>query len=71
MEKTKKGRILRVVYAGLSTAACIGIAITAGSLMIRNPREAAIICGCIAIMAIIRLDVMTMDHDKGKGPDRQ
>ena len=69
----KQGRILRVVYAALSAASSIGIAVAAGSLMIRNPREAAIICGCIAIIAITRLDIMAResDHDKGKGPDRQ
>lgn len=67
----KHGRILRIVYAALSTASTVGIAIALGSLMVRNPREAAIICGCVAVIAITRLDIATMAADKDKGPDRR
>lgn len=58
----KNARVLRVIYAGLSALAAVGAAATVGSLLVRNPREAAIICGCVAVWAIIRLDVRVMDE---------
>ena len=58
----KNARILRVAYAALSALASLGIAAVLLRLLACNPREAAILCGCVAVWAIIRLDVRTMDE---------
>lgn len=68
----KHARILRIVYAALNAISAIGIAITLGSLLVRNSREAAILMGCVAIIALSRVDIAMMDVErKGKGPGRR
>lgn len=59
----KNARILRVAYAALSALASLGIAAVLIRLLACNPREAAILCGCVAILAIIRMDAATMDKE--------
>ncbi len=67
----KNARILRVVYAALSAAAALGIAAVLLRLMIHNPQEAAILCGCVAILAIIRADLAGLPRAGGEGRDRR
>ena len=64
----KAARILRVVYAALSAASALGIAAVLVRLLIRNPREAAVICAGIAILAVIRMDLASMARD-GRAED--
>ena len=59
----KNARILRVAYAALSAASTIGIAAVLLRLLACNPREAAILCGCVAILSIIRMDAAMMDKE--------
>lgn len=59
----KNARILRVAYAALSALASLGIAAVLLRLLACNPREAAILCGCVAILAIIRMDAAMMEKE--------
>lgn len=66
----KNARILRVVYAALSAVSALGIAAVLLRLMIRNPQEAALLCGCVAILAIIRADLAGLPRSC-EGRDRR
>ncbi len=68
MEKTKRKlraeRMKRPIYAAVYAGAAIIIAWRVAGLLISAPADAAIIMGCVAVMALVRLDVLTMDRAK-------
>lgn len=64
MDKTKShgavrpDRLRRVAYAAVSAVATVVIAWRVGSWMIGSPTDAAVIMGCIAVWAVVRMDVV-------------
>ena len=54
----RSNRIRRVAYAAVSAVASIVIAWRVGSLLIGSPTDAAVIMGCVAVIAVSRLDVV-------------
>lgn len=54
----RSNRIRRVAYAAVSAVASIVIAWRVGSWMIDSPTDAAVIMGCIAVWAVVRMDVV-------------
>lgn len=67
MDKLKRRsaiRIRRRMYKGLSAAASLVIAWRVAGLLIGNTGDAAIILGCVAIVAIARLDVVLIERGR-------
>ncbi|MEA4823096.1 MAG: hypothetical protein VB111_03160 [Clostridiaceae bacterium] len=52
------------MYKGISAAASIVIAWRVAGLLIGNTGDAAIILGCVAIIAIARLDVVLIERGR-------
>lgn len=64
MDRTKSrgplrpDRVRRVAYAAVSAVASLVIAWRVAGLLIGSPTDAAVILGCVAVMAVTRLDVV-------------
>jgi len=54
----RSDRIRRVAYAAVSAVASLVIAWRVAGLLIGSPTDAAVILGCVAVMAVTRLDVV-------------
>jgi len=54
----RSDRIRRVAYAAVSAVASLVIAWRVAGLLIGSPTDAAVIFGCVAVMAVMRLDVV-------------
>lgn len=54
----RSDRIRRVAYAAVSAVASLAIAWRVGSWFIGSPTDAAVILGCVAVMAVTRMDVV-------------
>ena len=67
----RAARVLRLIYAVASAAAALGILIVCASLLAHNTREAAILLGCVSVLAVIRTDVYIMDAEKRKERKRR
>lgn len=64
LKRRREYRIRRKMYKGLSAAASLVIVWRVVGLLIGNTGDAAIILGCVAIVAIARLDVVLIERGR-------
>lgn len=62
MKRNNPDRLRRVIYAGISSAVTLTAAWRALRLLYANPADAAIIAGCAAVWALMRVDVRTKEE---------